>query len=122
MADDPARGDKPAETDGLFSSVAGEAIPELPQWSEVAWIEVVRKMDEVYADLIRYEVDLEKNNQALAEAQQFISSVITSMSDVMIVCDAQGLILQVNRALQELVARAESDLLNRPLTELFAPE
>ncbi len=46
--------------------------PELPEWSETAWIDVVRKMDEVYADLIRYEVDLERNNQALEEAQQFI--------------------------------------------------
>jgi PAS domain-containing protein len=51
-----------------------------------------------------------KNNQALAEAQQFTSSVITSMSDVMIVCDAQGKILQVNRALQELVGCAEAKL------------
>ena len=57
---------------GLFESVTGKDWPELPEWSETAWIDVVRKMDEVYADLIRYEVDLERNNQALEEAQQFI--------------------------------------------------
>lgn len=27
---------------------------------ESAWIEVIKKMDEVYSDLIRYEVDLEE--------------------------------------------------------------
>lgn len=122
MADVPTRDDETEEAHGLFSSVAGEAIPALPQWSEAAWIDVVRKMDEVYADLIRYEVDLEKNNQALAEAQQFISSVITSMSDVMIACDAQGNILQVNRALQDFVGRAESEILKWPLTDLFVRE
>lgn len=107
---------------GLFSSVAGEALPESQQWSEAAWIDVVRKMDEVYADLIRHEIDLENNNQALAEAQQFISSVITSMSDVMIVCDARGHVVQVNRALIDLARRPESELLQQSLAELFVPE
>ncbi len=117
-----ANDSKIGETHGLFTSVAGEPLPEPQQWSEAAWIDVVRKMDEVYADLIRYEVDLEKNNQALAEAQQFISSVITSMSDVMIVCDAQGRIVQVNRALVDVIGRPESELLRSSLTELFVPE
>ena len=61
---------------------------------EAAWIEVIRKMDEVYADLLRYETDLEEKNAALEEAQAFISSVIESVSDILIVCDRHGSILQ----------------------------
>ena len=37
--------------------------------NEAAWIEVIHKMDEVYADLLRYQVELEQKNTALEEAQ-----------------------------------------------------
>ena len=53
-------------------------------------------MDEVYADLLRYETELEEKNTALEEAQAFISSVIESVSDILIVCDRNGVVLQIN--------------------------
>ncbi len=48
---------------------------------EHAWVEVIRKMDEVYRQLLDYEVALEENNAALQESQLFIVSVLSSMSD-----------------------------------------
>ncbi|GAB6039881.1 sensor histidine kinase [Endothiovibrio diazotrophicus] len=90
--------------------------------SEEVWIEVVRKMDAVYADLVRYQVELERNNAALEEAQRFIDSVLSAMTDPLIVCDLQGRIEQVNRALLEVTGRAEDTLLGRPLSELFAED
>ena len=42
-------------------------------------------MDEVYSDLLRYEADLESKNAELEEAQSFISSVIASVSDILVV-------------------------------------
>jgi two-component system sensor histidine kinase HupT/HoxJ len=50
------------------------------------WLDVIRKMDEVYNDLLQYEVALEEKNATLEDTQQFISSVLTSMSDLLIVC------------------------------------
>ena len=47
-------------------------------------------MDETYADLVRYQVDLEEKNSSLEAAQQFIASVLASMTDVLIVCDARA--------------------------------
>ncbi|MBP6637079.1 MAG: hypothetical protein KA179_05320, partial [Sulfuritalea sp.] len=44
------------------------------------WLDVIRKMDEVYNDLLQYEVALEEKNAKLEDTQQFISSVLTSMS------------------------------------------
>jgi hypothetical protein len=32
---------------------------------EIAWIDVIHKMDETYADLVRYQVELEKKNLSL---------------------------------------------------------
>ncbi|SEQ12831.1 two-component system, NtrC family, sensor histidine kinase HupT/HoxJ [Solimonas aquatica] len=112
-----ARTRKPAVT-SLFKSIAGETPGA---FSEGVWIDVVRKMDEVYADLIRYESDLESKNQALENAHNFISGVLSSMFDVLIACDAQGRIQQANRALNELTGIPEDELHGRPLHEVFVP-
>ncbi|ABE38418.1 PAS/PAC sensor signal transduction histidine kinase [Rhodopseudomonas palustris BisB5] len=88
---------------------------------EAAWIEVIRKMDEVYADLLRYETDLEEKNTALEEAQAFISSVIESVSDILIVCDRNGIILQVNPAAMRLLGASADALVEHPLGELVDP-
>ena len=50
---------------------------------DMVWLDVIHKMDEVYNDLLKYEVALEEKNAALEDSQQFISSVLTSMSDVL---------------------------------------
>jgi two-component system sensor histidine kinase HupT/HoxJ len=87
---------------------------------ESIWIEVIRKMDEVYADLLQYEAALEQKNAALEESQQFILSVLTSMSDLLIVCDRHGAIQEVNQALTRLTGRNPEALLGTALPELFA--
>ena len=55
--------------------------------AEGAWIEVIRKMDSVYADLVGYQVELEQKNTELEEAHQFIRGVLSSMTDVLLVAD-----------------------------------
>jgi two-component system sensor histidine kinase HupT/HoxJ len=95
-----------------------------PQPADVgddAWIEVIRKMDETYADLVRYQVELEQKNTALEDAQRFIASVLSSMTDVLIVCDVQGRIQQVNQALEDLVGRGEAALKGTSFLSLMAP-
>ena len=87
---------------------------------ETAWIEVIHKMDEVYADLIHYEVELEDKNSALEEAHKLIASVLSSMSDILIVCDERGRIEQVNRALEELTGRSAEALHHQHFQLLFA--
>jgi len=88
--------------------------------SEDAWVEVIRRMDDIYADLVRYQVDLEEKNAALEEAQRFIDSVLSSMSDVLVVADVQGRILRSNKAMVKLLGRSEADLAGTELSALFA--
>jgi two-component system sensor histidine kinase HupT/HoxJ len=109
-----------AETD-LIEQVGAMEVLALNPNSEASWIDVIHKMDDVYTDLVRYQVELEKKNAALEVAQQFISSVLSSMTDVLIVCDVQGRIQQVNRALEEIVGKGEAELLQQPLASLFSP-
>lgn len=87
---------------------------------ETAWIEVIKKMEEVYSDLIQYEVELEEKNSALEEAQRFITSVLSSVSDILVVCDLRGAIQQVNLAFLKLTDFAEVDLLGRPMDDFLA--
>ena len=79
-------------------------------------------MDEVYTRLIDDEVELEKKNSELEQSQQFIFSVLTSMSDVLVVCNEAGRIEQANAALCELVGRSEDQLRGTRLDELLADE
>ena len=87
---------------------------------EIAWIEVIKKMEEVYSDLISYEIELEEKNSALEEAQRFITSVLSSVSDILVVCDPRGAIQQVNLAFLRLTDFAEVDLLGQPVDDLLA--
>lgn len=55
--------------------------------TDEAWIDVIQKMDEVYADLVKYQVEIEEKNRALEDAQQFMASVQRAMSDILLVTD-----------------------------------
>ena len=78
---------EPATGPGKIANLVSAGQMELDDDREAAWLEVIQKVDEVYSDLIRYEADLERKNSELEEAQAFISSVIASVSDILIVCD-----------------------------------
>ncbi|MDD5249853.1 MAG: ATP-binding protein [Rhodocyclaceae bacterium] len=86
------------------------------------WLDVIHKMDEVYNDLLKYEVALEEKNAALEDSQQFISSVLTSMSDVLLVCSRAGIIESVNHSMLTLTGKSEEELRGRPIFDLFADE
>jgi two-component system sensor histidine kinase HupT/HoxJ len=101
---------------------AGIEESDIAQAQEAAWIEVIRKMEEVYSDLIQYEIELEEKNSALEEAQRFITSVLSSVSDILVVCDSKGQVQQVNLAFLKLTDIAEMDLLGRPLGEFLAED
>lgn len=103
-----------------FESLVQAAPPEA--FSEETWIEVIRKMDEVYNELLQYEVALEQKNAALEESQQFIFSVLTSMSDLLVVCDRHGVIEEVNQSLVAFNGKPESELKGAKLATLFADD
>lgn len=106
---------------GLGKAMSG-AESDIAQAQETAWIEVIKKMEEVYSDLISYEIELEEKNAALEEAQRFITSVLSSISDILVVCNSKGDIQQVNLAFLKLTEFAEVDLLGQPLAPLLADE
>jgi len=107
-----------SEADSLLKLVTSGGAIEFDREREGAWIEVIRKMDEVYSDLLRYEVDLEHKNAELEEAQAFVTNVIESVSDVLIVCDARGMVQQVNSAFQHALGRSLGDVVGRNISDV----
>ncbi|WP_415898741.1 ATP-binding protein [Neptuniibacter sp. QD48_11] len=95
--------------------------PQLDPGVDDAWVSVIRKMDEAYADLVHSQVEVEEKNAELQENKQFLDSVQSSMSDVLIVCDHLGQIQQVNRALEMLTGKLGDQLVGSHFTDLVDP-
>ena len=87
-----------------------------------AWIDVIQHMDSIYADLVHYQVELEDKNARLEDAQSFIHSVISSISDILIVCDINGMIQQVNHALEDIISIDAEQLIGQPIGHLFGEQ
>ncbi|WP_139058749.1 sensor histidine kinase [Thiorhodococcus drewsii] len=109
-----------SDTDGGLG--LSDPVDGLDNRQDALWIEVIHKMDETYADLVRYQIELEEKNSALETAHQFISSVLASMTDVLIVCDINGRIEEVNPALESLSGQPETALIGRPFQSLLTTE
>ncbi|MGL9622922.1 ATP-binding protein [Bradyrhizobium sp. U531] len=107
--------------ESLLKLITDRGAIEFDHEREGAWIEVIRKMDEVYSDLLRYEVDLEHKNAELEEAQAFVTNVIESVSDILIVCDAKGLVQQVNSAFQRTLGRSSDEIVSWKMAEVIDP-
>ena len=89
---------------------------------DAAWVDVIAKMDEVYSQLVQDEIALEEKNAQLEQSQQFIFSLLSAMSDVLVACDGAGRIEETNAALRDLVGRSEAELRGTPLPGLLADE
>lgn len=87
---------------------------------ETVWMDVIHKMDEVYTKLVADEVALEEKNAQLEQSQQFILSLLSAMSDVLLACNQDGTIEETNRALCELVGRTDQELQGTPIVLLLA--
>ncbi len=103
-----------------IAEIASAGLPD--NMEEEAWIAVIHQMESIYTDLLHYQVELEEKNAELENAQRFITSVMSSMSDVLVVCDINGKIQQVNQALVNAIGRGEQELLGTSLIDLFTAE
>ncbi|MEW5882503.1 MAG: ATP-binding protein [Pseudomonadota bacterium] len=83
-------------------------------------MDVIHKMDEVYTKLIADEVELEQKNSELEQSHQFIFSVLSAMSDLVIACDDHGAIEKINGALAELVGRSDEQVIGTSVYGLLA--
>lgn len=88
-------------------------------YSEEAWIHVIHEMERVYSEMVQNQMELELKNQELEEANSFISNILLSMNEVLIVFNRYGEIIQANETLVNLTGLAKSDLLTTQVTDYF---
>ena len=117
-----AAGADPLSGRGLLERVALPEDRDGAEHDDARWIEVIRKMDEIYAELVRYQVELEEKNSELEQAHRFISDVLGTMSDAVVVCDRDGTVIEGNRALEALCGQPGDAIRDRSLVSLFASE
>ncbi len=114
----PPRSPKPPR----ISPTAGSPSPPLEGVDESAWLDVIHKMDEVYSQLVADEVALEEKNVELEQSQQFIFSLLSAMSDVLVACNERGEIEETNAALCELVGQGDAALRATSVYALLADD
>jgi two-component system sensor histidine kinase HupT/HoxJ len=90
-----------------------------PRFSDDAWVEVLSAMDRTYADLVSYQEQLERQNAELQEMRTFLTAILSSVSDVLIVANRAGRVAQVSRSLCVLTGLSESETQGQPLVNLF---
>jgi len=70
------------------------------QFDETVWVEVMSQVEKTYSLLNKNQEELEEKNKSLKTTQDFLSNIMSSMTDVLLVCDQNGLIVQCNKAFQ----------------------
>jgi two-component system, NtrC family, sensor histidine kinase HupT/HoxJ len=94
--------------------------PDRPaHFSDDAWVEVLSAMDRTYADLVSYQEQLERQNAELEEMRTFLTAILSSVSDVLIVTDRAGRIARVSQSLGQIAGEGRN-LPGLPVGDLFA--
>lgn len=96
-------------------------VPEVAstQLEDGPWIEIIQKMELLYADLARMQTDAERRNEELSRAKTFADNIIRSLVNSLVVADGESTITMVNDACARLLGYAKEELLGRPLGMLF---
>ncbi|MBF6057777.1 ATP-binding protein [Thiomicrorhabdus heinhorstiae] len=86
-------------------------------FEEGEWLEVLQAMEEAYTQSLQYQTEIEEKNLALNQAHQFISGIVSSMSDLLIVIDNEHNITQVNPAFLELTGLNEDSVIHHSILD-----
>ncbi|CAN1531217.1 BaeS Signal transduction histidine kinase [Paracoccaceae bacterium] len=106
-----------------MATASGTTSPERhPHFTDDAWLEVLQAMDRTYADLVGYQERLERQNAELEEMRTFLTAILSSVSDVLIVADRVGRVDRVSQSFTDLTGRDHARALGQPLATLFAAE
>jgi PAS domain S-box-containing protein len=97
-------------------------VPEIsePQFQESAWIEIIQRMESLYADLAWTQTEAERKNEELLRAKAFADDIIRSMANSLVVGDRDSRISTANDACCQLLGYGKEELLGKPVGVIFA--
>ena len=83
------------------------------------WTDVLQAMDRTYAELVDYQEQLEARNAELTNLRHFLASIMTSISDYLIVADRDGKIADASQSFRDAVGRDIDALTGRNICDFF---
>lgn len=86
------------------------------------WNEVLVAVDKTYAELVDYQERLEAQNHELNALRRFLSSVLASISDYIVVIDRDGDITEAGTAICEAVGADVVSFKRRAIKDVFQSE
>lgn len=110
---------KPVSLTNLVSSSFEQPIHRRHADDQI-WIDVIQQMDSIYTDLVNSQVELEEKNGELEDSKNFIQSIVSSISDILIVCDINSNIQQVNNAFLQMTGLNEKNTIGQPVANFFS--
>ena len=87
---------------------------------EEAWSDVLSAVDRTYAELVDYQEQLEARNTELMQLRAFLSSIMTSISDYLVVTGKDLRISDASASFCQAVGCAKDDLVGREIGEFLA--
>lgn len=88
-------------------------------FSDDAWLDVLSAVDRTYADLVEYQERLEQQNLELQEMRSFLTSILSAVSDILIVVARTGLVERVSQSLCALTGQGNEAFVGAPVASLF---
>ena len=85
------------------------------------WRDVVAAMDRTYSELVDYQERLESQNRELDEMRHFMASVLSSVSDLLIVVDKDRTIARTGGAIRKILGRDSAAAVGTQLDALLDP-
>ena len=90
------------------------------QVEEGPWIEIIQRMELLYANLVRTQIEAEKKNEELLHAKAFTDNIIRSMVNSLVVTDRDAVITTANDACCLLLGYARDELIGKLGETIFA--
>lgn len=83
---------------------------------DAAWVDVMQAVDRTYAELVDYQEQLETRNAELEALRTFLSSIMHSISDYLVVTDTADCIADASRSFCKAVGLPVEKLIGQPIS------
>ncbi|CUH75939.1 sensor histidine kinase [Tropicibacter naphthalenivorans] len=96
--------------------------PQIGGLGDQAWADVLEAMDRTYAELVDYQEQLETRNAELTTLRNFLSSIMVSISDYLVVADREGHIADASGSFCAVLGLEVEDLSGRAIRDFVAED
>lgn len=95
------------------------AAPAEGVMNDEVWSDVLQAMDRTYAELVDYQEELEARNAELTSLRNVLASIMTSISDYLVVTDRSGRIAEASASFCAAQGKAAEAMAGALISEVF---